>query len=103
MRGHVKPIVALASGAVLLCTALAPATQAQSTLIESGNSVLADVFGVNTGPEALNVFWFVIENNNAGMYTYAYNLYNPVGDVALPGSGLPANTPETFCFVQSQL
>jgi hypothetical protein len=95
MKRHVKPVVALSSTAFLIFAALAPKAQAQSTLIESGTSQLADVFGTSTGSEALSVSWFVLQNTDTGIYTYGYMVSNPTGDVLLNSSGSPTTTPES--------
>jgi hypothetical protein len=68
--------------------------QAQNTLVESGTSTLANVFGISTGPEALTVSWFVFENSLNDVYTYQYNVNNPSGDVVLNGPNSPTSTPE---------
>ena len=90
----VKSMVALASGAILLPGLLLQTAQAQSTLVESGTSVLADDVLTATGPEALTVSWFVVENTSSDIYTYSYNVNNPAGDVELPASPNPG-APET--------
>jgi hypothetical protein len=96
MKTGAKPMVAMAFGAILLPGLLCQTAQAQSTLIESGSSALADVYGISTAPEALNVSWFVVENNVSDVYTYEYTVNNPPGDVELNGGGSPTTTPETF-------
>ena len=71
--------------------AVAPCQAQDNLLNESGTSILADVYGTATGPEALTVSWSVVENT-PGVYTYTYIIDNPPGDVLLPGSfdpGLP--------------
>jgi hypothetical protein len=61
-------------------------------VIESGTSVLANVFGTNTGPEALTVSWEV--DLNTSVYTYSYIVNNPAGDVLLTNGDVPTSTPE---------
>jgi PEP-CTERM motif len=96
MRTNVKPSVAFAAGAIILTNLLCGQAQAQSILIESGTSYLSDIFGSGpTSAETLQVSWFVTENTSSSIYTYAYNVYNPVGDVALNNNGTPTTTPET--------
>jgi hypothetical protein len=56
---------------------------------------LADSFGTSVGPEALVVSWAVLFNTGSDIYTYAYNVSNPVGDVLLNPNGSPTTTPET--------
>jgi hypothetical protein len=80
MKNNFKTTLALASGAILLSSLLSQT--AQATLVESGTAQLADVLGVDTGPESLTVSYQV--NFSAGIYTYAYTIANPVGDVILP-------------------
>jgi hypothetical protein len=103
MNIRVKPLVALASGAMLLSGLFSHTAQAQSTLIEQGTSSLGDVFLVNTGSEALTVSWFVVENTSSDLYTYAFNVNNPSGDVQLNNDNTPyispitkTTVPETF-------
>jgi hypothetical protein len=88
-----KPIVlGLASGAMLFAGVTCLNTQA-APFSESGTSVLADAFGTDSGPEALTVSWSVNENM-MGVYTYAYVISNPAGDVLLNSAGQPTGTPE---------
>jgi hypothetical protein len=82
-------IAALASATILLGGSLCQTSQAV-LLNESGTSVLADVLGANTGNEALTVDWSVVENASL-IYTYTYTIYNPSGDVQLPGSASPGS------------
>jgi hypothetical protein len=90
MKRHTKTIGALASGAILVSGLLLGQT-AQAGLITSGTAQLADVLGVDTGPESLTVSYSV--NLTAGVYTYAYSVANPTGDVILaPAQG--AGNPE---------
>jgi hypothetical protein len=89
MKRQVKTIVALASGAILLSGLFSQT--AQAGLIESGTAQLADVLGVDTGPESLTVSYLVSETGST--YTYAYSVANPVGDAILaPAQG--AGNPE---------
>jgi len=100
MKIHTKPIVALASGAVLLTGVVCQTAQAQlipswSTVADGGTlspSVLADAIAQNTGPEALTVDFSV--SQVLGAYQYTYTVNNPVGDVLLNNNGSPTTTPE---------
>jgi hypothetical protein len=96
MEIRLKPIIVLASGALFLSNFSTPSANAQSTLIEAGSSVLSDSVLTATGPEALTVSWFVVENTVSDVYTYAYNVNNPVGDVELNNDGSPTSIPENF-------
>jgi hypothetical protein len=94
MKRHVKPIVTLVSGAVfLLSGVVCPTVRAQSILIESGSSILANSLGQTSGPEVITVSWFVLQNTVSDVYTYGYNINNPAGDVVLNGPN--AGQPET--------
>lgn len=87
MKINVKPIIALVSGPFLLSGLLAPTAQAALTPGGSGisgSSILADVDGGNSAPEALTVDWSVVESAT-DVYTYSYDVFNPAGDVLLPG------------------
>ena len=86
---HPKTIVALAVGAILLSGLLGQT--AQATLITSGTAILANALGTASGPEALTVNYSV--NLTSGIYTYAYTVNNPAGDVILtgPNAGSPEN------------
>jgi hypothetical protein len=93
MKTHAKPIVALATGVILLCGVVCQTVQAQLVLgpltpggpADTGTSILADSSGSGpTSPESLTVTWAVSENV-ADVYTYAYQVYNPPGDVLLGG------------------
>lgn len=96
MKTKGKPFVALAAATILVPGLMSPCAQAQSTLIESGTSQLANVLQ-QTGTEGLSVSWFVVENNASGVYTYAYNVNNPAGDEQETPQGVPiAGTSETF-------
>jgi len=76
----------LASGAFLLC-GLCQSVQAQ--IVASGTATLADVLGANSGAEALTVTYAV--DLSSGVYTYTYSVFNPAGDVQLPGSASPGS------------
>jgi len=96
-----KPFVAFTAGAALLFGGLCSAVQAQSTMIESGSSILAPqlapVGGYSLNPqEYVNVSWFVAENTVSDIYTYVYTVNNPAGDVELNPNGTLTTTPETF-------
>src|SRR5271157_417892 len=90
MRTHAKPLVALASGVILLAGMLCQTTNAQ--LVLSGSATLADTLGANSGPEALTVQYQVFLSG--GIYFYAYWVNNPAGDVILNNNGSPTSTPE---------
>jgi hypothetical protein len=83
----------VALAAVLLAGALSQTALAGALLNESGQAILADAFGVATGPEALTVDWSVLENSS-GIYTYTYTILNPAGDLILNDAGVPTSTPE---------
>jgi hypothetical protein len=72
-------ITALTAGAILLSALLGKTAQA--------TSVLADVLGTDSGPEALPISWSVVENASL-VYTYSYTVNNPAGDVLL-NNGTP--------------
>ena len=94
MKKHGKIIAAMACGMVWISGIFCQTTQAQDVLLnESGTSVLANTFGMNTGPEALIVSWAVVENNS-DVYTYSYVVNNPLGDVLLNNNGTPTSNPE---------
>jgi len=97
MNTRVKPIVALATGGISFIFLAGATAQAQVTLVSSGTATLADVYDTATGPEALTVTWFVVDNASSGVYTYSYNVNKPTGDVQLtyPG-GQSTGIPETF-------
>src|SRR5271166_2920252 len=83
MKRHVKPIIALASGAILLSGFLSQT--AQATLVAEGTSILAGNDGnggISTGSEALTVSWSVTESPS-DIYTYSYNVNNPLGDIVV--------------------
>lgn len=89
MERHSKNSIALVCGAVLLVSLIGQTAQAD--LIGTAN--LADAYQVDSGPESLVVHYDV--SFSAGVYTYSYNVYNPPGDVQLPGSANPGQ-PEIF-------
>ena len=94
MKIYSKPLVVLALGAILIAGLRCQTAQAQEVLLNtSGSSVLADALGANTGPEAITVFWSVVENVSS-VYTYTYSVSNAVGDVVLDNHGNPTSTPE---------
>jgi hypothetical protein len=98
MKTATKLVILVASGAVLLCGALCGTVHAQSTLIESGSSILspslAPTGGYASNPqEYLNVGWMVVESGS-GVYTYSYTVQNPAGDVILNSTGGLTSTPE---------
>jgi hypothetical protein len=76
MKIYAKPIVAPASGAILLCSVLCQTAQAQSVVLNTQEqSVLAAVSGA-TGENALAVNWEV--SYNSGVYTYSYTVQSPI-------------------------
>jgi len=100
VKRQVKPIVALASGVILLSGLLCPAVQAQNTVISSGNSTLAPsvipLGGYGANPEEyLVVSWSVTENNISDIFTYGYTVNNPAGDVILNPDGSLTSTPDS--------
>jgi hypothetical protein len=88
------PILGLACGILAVAAAnvhaqgiLAPLTPGGPA--DVGSSFLSDVLGSGPGsPESLTVNWSVSENLS-GIYTYAYAVFNPPGDIQLPGSVAP--------------
>jgi hypothetical protein len=98
MKNHTKSIIALASGTILLSGALCQTARAQSVILESGSSSLANAFGTSTGPEALNVSWFVLENTVSDVYTYGYVVNNPACDLGRNNNDTPTTTPELVNF-----
>lgn len=93
MRSRTKPLLAWISGAIALPALLGQTAHAGGLLDEAGKSVLADVFGSSSGPEALVVTWSVVENA-CDIYTYSYTVNNLTGDVLLNNEGQPTSTPE---------
>jgi hypothetical protein len=93
MKTRKKPIVALASEAVLLAGLFCQTASAQSVVVGTpGSSILANAFGTSSGPEALSVSWLVTQSGP--IYTYFYQVNNPAGDVILNNNGSPTGTPE---------
>jgi len=85
MKTQSKPIVALASSAVLVCGVLCQSAQAQAIIEGPAVAVLADVNGNNSGPTALPVTYEVTQFTSGpdiGLYDYSYVVSNPVGDPA---------------------
>ncbi len=101
MRTYAKPILALASGVILLSGLLCQTAHAQNVLIESSGalpSILAPTpappGGYALNPqEYVTVAWQVWENLSDSAYTYYYTVYNPPGDVLYSGGAL-GTTPE---------
>jgi len=77
MKTQSKPIVALASGAVLLFGVLCQTSHAQE-IIASNTVTLADANGNTSGPTTLSVQYEVTETS--GVFTYDYVVSNPLGD-----------------------
>lgn len=94
MKNHVKLIITLISGAILLSGVVCPTVQAQSVLVEYGSAYLANSLGQTSGPEVVTVSYFVVENLATDLYTYDYTVNNPTGDFVLNGNGSPTSTPE---------
>jgi hypothetical protein len=90
MKNHIKPLIALVSGPILL--SCLPCQTSQAANVESGTAILADNYGTNTGSEALTVDYLVTES--AGVYTYNYTINNPSGDYILDSNHNPTSTPE---------
>jgi hypothetical protein len=90
MKMRAKTAVILGFGTILLSGLVGQTSQA--TMIESGTAILADVNGASSGSETLTVNYFVSESS--GIYTYAYVLNNPLGDVLLNPDGSLTSTPE---------
>jgi hypothetical protein len=109
MKIHIKPLIALASGPVLIAALFCQTAQAQQVVENpgpplapggsiSGVTTMADtgapgIPAVNTGPEALTVDWSVAEPL-PGTYIYSYDVFNPLNDVILTGPA--AGNPETI-------
>jgi hypothetical protein len=98
MSTRQKPIFALTAAVVFSFLSVGPSLHAQSILVDQGTSTLANVFLTPSGPEDVSVSWFVVENTTSDLFTYAYNVNNPVGDVQLNIFGQPISPaiPETF-------
>lgn len=65
---------------------------AEASLIYSGVSTLAASVHANCPSEDLSIYWSV--DLTSGVYTYTYNVFNPVGDVVLDNAGHRTSTPE---------
>jgi hypothetical protein len=96
MKTHIKPIIVLVSGGVLLSAMTCQTARAQTT-IESGTAYLIDVEGDSPSSPAgmnedLSVVYSVTELGS--VYTYNYTIQNPSGDVLL--NGINAGQPETI-------
>jgi len=92
MKNHVKLIVTLVFGVILLSGVLCPTVHAQSILVDYGSAYLANTLGQTSGSEVINVSYFVVENLATDVYTYDYTINNPVGDVELNNNGSPLLT-----------
>jgi len=96
MKMQSKPIIALASGSILLFGVLCQTTQAQSTLVDSGTAVLPAVDDL--GFDSLTVdysVYFTTPAIGSDYYTYDYTVYNPSsGNVADFNVGFDANAPD---------
>jgi hypothetical protein len=91
MSKNLKPIIVVATLSGLLCQT------AHAQLIESGTSILAPttppIGGIGVAPEEyITVSWSVVLNS--GVYTYAYQVNNPAGDVLENNDGSLTTTPE---------
>jgi hypothetical protein len=87
MKMQPKPIVALASGAVLLLSAFCQSAHAQTVIDPTETVTLADENGNNTGPTAITVTYEVTQDTTVGdpgfgEYDYTYIVGNPAGDTA---------------------
>ena len=85
MNRNIKIAAALA----VILSVGALSEQARASIIVSNQAVLADSLGVSSGPEALTVDYVV--SLTGGIYTYAYTVNNPTGDVILPGNSQAGN------------
>ena len=105
MKTCVKPIVALAAGAILLTGALCQMVRAQNIVVESDltPSILAPTpappggYAVNP-QEYLSVAWEVTENLSDSVYTYYYDVSNPSGDVLYNSDGSLGTTLEDVAY-----
>jgi hypothetical protein len=91
MKTQSKPIVALASSALLVCGVLCQSAQAQSIIVAPTTVNLADVNGVDSGPTALPVTYEVTQFTSGpytGDFQYSY-IISP--DAALPAYVLGFN------------
>ncbi len=96
MKMHLKPLVALGCGAILLT--VMPCQTATAQIFLSGTTYLIDVFGdAPASPNGMNedlpVVYSVTESGN--IFTYNYTVYNPAGDVLQISSGVPTTDPAT--------
>lgn len=94
---HIKPLVAVGCGAILL-TVMPCQTATAQTVVSSGTSYLIDVFGdapssPNGMKEDLPVVYSVTQSG--AIFTYNYIVYNPAGDVLQSSSGVPTTDPGT--------
>ena len=97
MKMHIKPLVALGCGAILL-TVMPCQTATAQTVLSSGTTYLIDVFGdAPTSPNGMNedlpVAYSVTQSG--AIFTYNYTIYNPSGDVLQSSSGVPTTDPGT--------
>jgi hypothetical protein len=90
MKTQSKPIVALASGAILLFGVLCQTTHAQA-IIASNTVAMSDTDGNSTGPTALSVSYTVSYNSTSQLYTYDYIVSNPSGDYIDGDVGNPSD------------
>jgi hypothetical protein len=100
MKRLKTPVIAVASGVVLMSGVPCQMAHAQSLLNQPGTSVLAPsvtpIGGFASNPqEYLSVAWLVTENGS-GVYTYSYTVQNPAGDVLLTAGGGLTATPEIY-------
>jgi hypothetical protein len=99
VKRQMKPIVALASGAILLFGLLSPTVQAQSTVISSATSTLAPSVipsgGYGANPEEYLVISWSVTESIANIFTYSYTVENPAGDVLLNPDGTLTPTPNS--------
>jgi hypothetical protein len=105
MKAGIKPVKNLACGVVFISGVLCQTSHAQSTLYESGTSILAPsvtpVGGYAGSPqEYLTVSWYVYQNATGPSYTYDYYVNNPAGDVLENNLGVLSSTPEIVDFFE---
>ena len=93
MKPHLRPAAVTLFAAMMTAVVPCRTARAQGLLNESGQSILANAFGASSGPETLTVDWSVNENSS-DVYSYAYTIENPVGDVVLNNDGSPTSSPE---------
>lgn len=81
MKIHAKPIITLASAAILLCGLLCQTAQAQTIFLYNADTA---VLAANNGVSAddLTVTYTVTEDesDSPALYTYSYVVFNPVAD-----------------------